>query len=106
MDRRQRVGSAREALRQLRELRSLGQLTDGVVLAERVVFFAESREPSAEDLPSWIDLSIADDRLLGCALGLQFARPAWDVRVLTDDFNLQNKCDATGIAYLESPMNS
>jgi len=42
-----------------------------------------------DDLPDWLDLSVADDRLIAAALLLQSAHPGSALHVATSDINLR-----------------
>lgn len=98
--------SARRAIRELRALRAKGHLSVGVELPDGHKLRAESREPSSEDVPAWLDFGVPDDRILASALHLQLTAPRHDVYLLTDDLNLQNKAEAVGLPFIETPEES
>lgn len=62
----------------------------------------EHVEPRGEGLPSWLDLSVPDDRLVASALLLQSRHPGSAVHVATSDVNLQTKLAAIGLPYVEA----
>ena len=94
---------ARETIRCLRSLREGGRLSDGVPVGENATLSTEAREPSRNDVPSWLDFDVADDRLLASALHQQLANSGLDVALLTDDINMQNKADAIGLPWIDAP---
>jgi predicted ribonuclease YlaK len=51
----------------------------------------------------WLDPTVMDDRILGATLRLQVEHPRSRVVLVTSDLNLQNKADAVGLPYAETP---
>lgn len=106
------VEKARQLVRQIREYRKRGPLTAGVTVRRdqvRLVGWAE--DPKGATAPPQLDLTNADDRILASALDIGRAYRLSRVALVTDDGNLQNKCELAGVSYLwppegkESPEN-
>jgi rRNA-processing protein FCF1 len=104
-----RSGEVREqaqaVVRRLKGLRDKGSLGEGVNLTKTVVIRTEHREVDARGVLDWLDPDIADDRILAAALVLQSSYPDGTVILVTSDLNLQNKADAVGLPYVETPPN-
>lgn len=98
--------AAAKAGRYLKGLRTNGDITAGVRVAGDVSAVFEHIEPRAEGLPTWLDLSVPDNRLVASALLLQSAHPGSTVYVATGDINLQTKLAATRLPYVEPPSPS
>lgn len=95
---------ARAAERRLKGLRAnSGDVTVGVRVAGEVHAVFDSVEPRSDRLPSWLDLSVPDDRFVASALLLQSEHPASAVYVATSDMNLQTKLAAIGLPFVEVP---
>lgn len=93
--------SAQRADRRLKGLRDNGDVSVGARVAGEVHAIFDFREPRREGLPTWFDLAVPDDRLVGGVLRLQSDHPASAVFVATGDLNLQNKLAAVGVPFLE-----
>lgn len=61
----------------------------------------EHLEPRADGLPSWLDLTVLDDRLVASALLLVSRHPAATTAIVTGDLNLQTKLAGVQILYLD-----
>jgi rRNA-processing protein FCF1 len=94
---------AKRADRRLKGLRDNGDVTVGARVAGNVLAIFEHQDPRSDSLPSWLDLDVADDRLVAATLLLQSAHPADRVYVATSDLNLQTKLAAVGMPFLEPP---
>jgi hypothetical protein len=94
---------AQGVVRRLKGLRDKGDLATGVRLTKAVTVKTEAREVNVREVLGWLDPAVPDDRLLACALRLQSDHPAGSVVLVTSDLNLQNKADAVGMPYLETP---
>jgi len=96
-------------LRELDDLKRSGRtetLRDGDVrvgakVSGGVLAVFEHEDPRPERLPSWLDLSVADDRLVAAVLVLQSRHPMSAVHVATGDLNLQTKLAAVGLPYVD-----
>jgi predicted ribonuclease YlaK len=94
---------AQGVVRRLKGLRDKGNLATGVNLTKTITVQAEAREVDVRAVLDWLDPSVPDDRLLAAALRLQSDHPAGTVVLVTSDLNLQNKADAVGLPYIETP---
>jgi len=88
--------AAREAIRHLDRLRSIGQLSQGVLLPNGGRVRIELNHYSNEILPLNSDLALADNRILAVSLSLsrEENRP---VILITKDIAMRVKADALGI---------
>lgn len=94
---------AQAVVRRLKGLRDKGDLAAGVTLTKTITVRTEAREVDVRGVLDWLDPAVPDDRLLAAALRLQSDHPAGSVVLVTSDLNLQNKADAVGMPYLETP---
>jgi len=95
--------AAQKADRRLKGLRDNGDVRTGARVAGDVLAVFEHREPSTEGLPTWLDLSVPDDRFIAAALQLQSRHPGSALYVATGDLNMQNKLHAVGLPFVELP---
>lgn len=95
--------AAKKADRRLKGLRENGDVRSGARVQGDVYAVFEFIEPQEDGLPSWIDLTVPDDRLVASALLLQSRQPGSTVHVATGDLNLQNKLAAVGLPFVELP---
>lgn len=93
--------AAKRADRRLKGLRDRGDVRAGVRVVGDVTAVFEYIEPKADDLPSWLDLDVPDDRCVASSLLLQSAHPGSMLYVATGDLNLQNKLGAVGLPFIE-----
>ncbi len=96
--------AARRADRRLKGLRDNGDVLVGVRVAGDVFAVFEHMEPRPVGLPSWLDLSVPDDRFIASVLLLQSRHPGSCLLVATSDLNLQTKLAAVGLPYVEPPQ--
>lgn len=95
--------AAQRADRRLKGLRTNGDVRAGARVAGEVYVVFEHIEPRNDWLPSWLDLSVPDDRFVASTLLLQSGHPGSAVYVATSDINLQTKLAAVGLPYIETP---
>jgi hypothetical protein len=95
--------AARRAERRLKGLRNNGNVQAGVRVAGDVWAVFEHIEPKTDRLPSWLDLSVPDDRFVTSTLLLQSDHPGSALYVATGDINMQTKLAAVGLPYVELP---
>jgi len=95
--------AAKKADRRLKGLRNNGDVRVGARVSGEVFAVFEHTEPSAEGLPTWLDLSVPDDRFVAAALQLQSRHPGSVLYVATGDLNMQNKLAAVGLPFVELP---
>jgi predicted ribonuclease YlaK len=82
------------------------QPREGVRVAGGVIARFEHIEPRSDNLPDWLDLTIADDRLVASALLLQSEHPGSALYVATSDINMQTKLEAVGLPFVEPPATA
>jgi hypothetical protein len=95
--------AARRADRRLKGLRDNGNVLSGVRVAGEVYAVFEHVEPRGDQLPSWLDLTVPDDRFTASSLLLQAEHPGSALYVATGDMNLQTKLAAIGLPFIELP---
>lgn len=94
---------AQAVVRRLKGLRDKGNLAAGVKLTKTITVQTEAREVDVRGVLDWLDPAVPDDRLLAASLRLQSDHPSGSVVLVTSDLNLQNKADAVGMPYVETP---
>jgi hypothetical protein len=95
--------AARRADRRLKGLRDNGDVRAGVRVAGEISAVFEHIEPRDDGLPSWLDLTVPDDRFLASVLLLQSAHPGSALFVATGDLNLQTKLSVVRLPFIELP---
>ena len=98
----QREG-AKRADRRLKGLRDNGDVLSGVRVAGEVYAVFEHIEPRDDRLPSWLDLTVPDDRFAASCMLLQSEHPGSALYVATGDINLQTKLTAIGLPVRRTP---
>lgn len=89
--------SARYVNRYLDTLRSLGNLSEGILIEETgQTIRVELRAPKSENIEG-LDWSYGDNKIIACSLFLQKENKDSTVKVITKDINLRVKCDAVGL---------
>jgi rRNA-processing protein FCF1 len=100
----QAVGDkAEKAIRTIKGLRKQGSVLEGVIVAKTITVKMIPTEPRMADLPSWLDPTNQDDRIIGSVLEIQSAHPSTVVVLVTDDMNLQNKAEMAFLPWAEPP---
>jgi hypothetical protein len=94
---------AKRAERRLKGIRGNGDVREGVRVAGDVIAKFEHIEARSGNLPDWLDMTVADDRLVASALLLQSEHPGSALYVATGDINMQTKLAAVGLPYVEPP---
>lgn len=94
---------AQGVVRRLKGLRDKGNLAAGVALTKSITVRADAREVDVRAVLDWLDPAVPDDRIVASALRLQSDHPTGTVVLVTSDLNLQNKADAVGLPYIETP---
>lgn len=96
---------AEKLIRQIKEYRRRGRLTDGVpLLKDKSQIVAIAVEPMFSESLSWLDANNNDDRLLASCLEIMRKMIESQVILLTRDINLQNKAEFARIPFLEPPQ--
>jgi hypothetical protein len=93
--------AAWRADRRLKGLRANGDVREGVRVAGDVYAVFEHVEPTSDRLPTWLDLTVPDDRFVASSLLLQSDHPRSALFVATSDINLQTKLSAVGLPFIE-----
>lgn len=93
---------AKKADRRLKGYRTTGDISKGARVAGGVHVRFDHLEPKADALPTWLDLTVVDDRFIASALLLQSQHPGSTITVVTSDLNLQTKLSAVGLPYLDA----
>lgn len=93
--------AARRADRRLKGLRDNGDIALGVKVAGEVWAVFEHLEPHADGLPTWLDLTVPDDRLVASTLLLVSRHPRATILVATGDLNLQTKLAAARLPFID-----
>jgi predicted ribonuclease YlaK len=88
-------------IRRIKGLRDRGSLAAGVAVTHTVRFVSQANEPDFSRMPSWLDRTNNDDRILASAIALHGSHAASTVVLITSDLNLQTKADAAGLPYVE-----
>src|SRR5712691_3817241 len=95
---------ADKLIRQIKEYRRRGRLTDGVPLiksASRIRALAV--EPKVEEALPWLDPQSNDDRILASMIEIMRQNPRSPVMLVTRDINLQNKAETARVVFIEPP---
>jgi hypothetical protein len=95
--------AAQRADRRLKGLRDNGDVLSGVRVAGEVYAVFEHIDPKDGRLPSWLDITVPDDRFAASCLLLQSEHPGSAFYVATSDLNLQTKLTAIGLPFIELP---
>jgi len=91
-------------IRQVKEFRRRGKLTDGVpVVHDKITLRALAVEPDLDASLPWLDRDSADDRILASCVEVMRTHPRAAVALVTADINLQNKAEFALIPFLEPP---
>jgi rRNA-processing protein FCF1 len=98
---------AEKLIRQIKEYRRRGRLTEGVTLVrDKSQMIAIAVEPAFSESLSWLDVNNNDDRLIASCIEIMRQMPDNQVVLLTRDINLQNKAEFAHIPFLEPPEPS
>lgn len=92
---------AKGAITRIKGWREQGSLHSGVIVDKTIKVRACHSEPSMKRTLSWLDENVNDDRIIASVLALQAEAPSSRIVLITDDINLQNKCDAALIETAE-----
>jgi len=83
--------------------RAGGTLNDGTIVHGSITVQSLHIEPDVKGSLSWLDASVADDRIIAAVLALAAEHPAARVVLATGDVNLQNKADAALLETADTP---
>jgi len=90
-------------INRIKGFRQQGNLLDGIITHKTVTVKTIAKEPKAEEVLSWLDKDVADDRIIASALEIQRENLSAKVILVTSDINLQNKAEAARLPYIETP---
>ena len=95
---------ANKLIRQIKEYRRRGPLTDGVPLVKDTSRIrARAVEPKIEESLPWLDPGNNDDRILASMIEVMRQYPRSLVTLVTRDINLQNKAEFARVVFVEPP---
>jgi hypothetical protein len=83
--------------------RAGGTLNDGAVVDGTITIQSLHVEPDVKGSLSWLDATVADDRIIAAVLAVAAEHPAARVVLVTGDVNLQNKADAAMLETADTP---
>ena len=83
--------------------RAGGTLNDGTVVDGSITVRSLHIEPDVKGSLSWLDPSVADDRIIAAVLAVAAEHPAAQVVLVTGDVNVQNKADAAMLETADTP---
>ena len=96
---------ARKVVRQVKEYRRRGSLSDGVCIVKgKTRLFSTAVEPRVSDTLPWLDPATMDDRILASLVEAVRTHPRSVVALVTGDINLQNKADFARFPVVEPPQ--
>ena len=88
--------SARYVNRYLDDLRSKGDLHEGILI-ENINQTIRVELKGTEKIPEFLNQSSPDNKIIACALYIQSCNPEKKTVVVTKDINFRVKCDALGL---------
>ncbi len=91
------------AINHLSEITTMGDVLSGVVLGNGILVKMLATEPDFSKLPTWLDRSINDDRIVASAIELQRINPKSTITILANDINMQNKASLAGLPVMKVP---
>jgi len=96
--------NAHRASRRLKGIRNDAQSPFEIKVQGKIYVHFDHIEPKDDRLPSWLDLTVPDDRFLASALLLQSEHPGSAVFVVTGDVVLQTKLFAVQLPFVDPDM--
>lgn len=94
---------ARKMSDRIKGWRKQGKLASGVKVQGDIYVQVEGREPDLTKTLSWLQPSVADDRIIASILEVQRRRPTDRVVLLTGDTLMLSKADAANIPTEDTP---
>lgn len=83
--------------------RAGGTLNGGTAFDKTITVQSFHVEPDVKGSLSWLDASVADDRIIAAVLAVAAEHPSARVVLVTGDVNLQNKADAAMVETSYTP---
>jgi len=96
---------ARQAIRMIDDLKTKGNLIDGVKIDDHITVRWSQFEPDHLNMPGWLDLKLNDDYILGTILEVKKTYRESRVILVTYDKNLGNKADILKIESIKPPKS-
>lgn len=90
-------------INRIKGLRNQGSLHEGVTTHKVVTVKMVANEPDFAKVPSWLDATNDDDRIIASVFELQRQNPNASVVLMTADVNHQNKAEAAMLPFIEPP---
>lgn len=98
---------AEQVIRQIKEYRRRGDLSEGVpLLSNKVSAKSIATEPNFETTLPWLDPKNNNDRIIASVIEIMRKNTAAKVTIVSGDINLQNKADFARIPCCEPPSGS
>ena len=95
---------AETLIRQIKEYRRRGKLTEGVSLVTGTsTVLAVATEPDMRNSLPWLDSNNKDDRFLAAVIEIMRLRPRSAVIAVSRDINFQNKAEFASVPFVEPP---
>lgn len=97
---------ALKLIKKIKEYRRRGKLSEGVpIVKEKINLRTIAIEPNFEKTLKWLDSKNEDDRLIAEFLEIMRSNGDRPVILVTEDINLQNKCELADLPFIEPPEN-
>jgi hypothetical protein len=97
---------ALKLIKKIKEYRRRGKLTEGVPIVKgKINIRTIAKEPNFDKTLKWLDYKNEDDRLIAEFLEIMRSNGDRPVFLITDDINLQNKCEVADLPFIEPPEN-
>ena len=96
-----RKEKAKKMIKRIKGWKTQGKITQGIIINKTITLKAEVGKPLENYLPSWLDLSNNDDKILAYILNIQKKSPSAIIILVTRDINMQNKAEILNIEYID-----
>ncbi|MEB2782576.1 PIN domain-containing protein [Algoriphagus sp. C2-6-M1] len=92
-------------IKKLKEYRRRGKLIEGVTIIKgKITLRTIAVEANFDKTLKWLDSKNDDDRLIAEFLEIMKNLGNASVHLVTSDINLQNKCEAADLSFIEPPL--
>ena len=93
-------------IKKIKEYRRRGKLSEGVSIVKgKINLRTIAKEPNFDKTLQWLDSKNEDDRLIAEFLEIMRSNGDRPVILVTEDINLQNKCELADLPFIEPPEN-
>lgn len=97
---------ALKLIKKIKEYRRRGKLTEGVSIVNgKINLRTIAKEPNFNNTLKWLDSKNEDDKLIAEFLEIMRSNGDRPVILITEDINLQNKCEMADLPFMEPPEN-